>query len=229
MIGGVSLSWHGSLQTNLGFAICKPAAFGHLLHNILIEIDLAAKLHSDLKRLIDCQSFPWRGDAQIAQTMKCGEKTPRWKIQAIQHAQTIPKSYAMFQHISCIIFPYHRSSFFSSKIFKWLGILLLAKGHTSHSDLFPSSYQALVGCLDPFLQRGLIVIQAQLPFTMGGDVIQHHLKKHRWSEKVQGSWTPWTWKFWSKIQAELEMKQMDAMTKFFSWIASGNKLWRYIF
>lgn len=58
MIGGVSLSWHGSLQTNLGFAICKPAAFGHLLHNILIEIDLAAKLHSDLKRLIDCPIFP---------------------------------------------------------------------------------------------------------------------------------------------------------------------------
>lgn len=108
----------------------------------------------------------------------------------------------MFQYISCIIwiiFPYHRSSLFSSKSSNDWAFCFWQRGHTSHSDLFPSSYQALVGCRDPFLQRGLIVIQAQLPFTMGGDVIQHHLKKHRWSEKVQGSWAPWAGTFEVKM------------------------------
>lgn len=186
MIGWVNLSWHGSWQTHLGFAIRKPAAkiviFCIYFDGNRFGCRIAQWLWLDRTNLSNDEVM------HSAQTMKCGESTPGWKIQAIQHVQTIPISYAMFQYISCIIYFFHitdHHSFFSKSSDDWA--FCFWQRDTRHSDLFPSSYQALVGCHDPFLQRGLIVIQAQLPFTMGGDVIQHHLTAQ--SQK-RSSWRP---------------------------------------
>ena len=131
----------------------------------------------------------------------------------------------MFQHISCIIFPYHRSSFFSSTSSSDWEFCFLAKG--THQPLWSFSIKLSSSRWLPW----------SIPATRShshpsATSIHHGRRRHTTPpEKAQvvrkgpGQLNTLNWKFWSK-NVSFEMKQMDAMTNFCSWIASGNKLWR---
>ena len=158
-----------------------------------MDIDLAAKLP------------PVSEVIHSAQTINFFDK----RLRIEKYKQYNPN---ILCNVSCIIFTCHiLVIFLFFKIFKWFGILLLARGHQPLS-----SFHQVIKLSCRWLPWSIPAARSRShPIATS---IDHGRRRHTTppnsteSGRIQGSWTPRTGNF--EVKSEPEMNQTDDMTKF---------------